>query len=219
MKLQIKNITIIVTDPAHPINPWLEQWKNQRPKDQDVQIINSIKDSQGGDICFLVSCNEIVPPEFIETYRYVLVIHASDLPKGRGWSPHIWQILDGETKIVLSLLEASEEVDRGDIWHQSICSIPKNYLFNGIMKVLNKAHIEMMTYALENHSTIKPKKQPQDIIPTYFPKRKPEDSEISVSKSIEDQFDLLRVADVNRFPSFFFMHGKKYKITVEEYEE
>ena len=31
-----------------------------------------------------------------------IVVHASDLPKGRGFSPMSWQILEGKNKIKLS---------------------------------------------------------------------------------------------------------------------
>ena len=43
------------------------------------------------------------------------MIHASDLPKGRGWSPHIWGLINEAQQITISLLEAVDKVDSGDI--------------------------------------------------------------------------------------------------------
>ena len=40
-----------------------------------------------GDILFLISCSERIGDAYRQKYRHVLVLHASDLPKGRGWSP------------------------------------------------------------------------------------------------------------------------------------
>ena len=45
------------------------------------------------------------------------MIHASDLPKGRV-GLHTWEILDGKSEITVSLIEADESVDAGDIWLQ-----------------------------------------------------------------------------------------------------
>ena len=70
----------------------------------------------GGEILFLVSCNEIIGKDVRDRYMATLVIHASDLPKGRGWSPHIWQIIEGKKEIMVSLLEAEDAVDSGAIW-------------------------------------------------------------------------------------------------------
>ena len=67
-----------------------------------------------GDILFLVSCSEIVKKDIRMKFRHTLVLHASSLPKGRGWSPHIWEILNGADQIVISLLEAEDKIDSGD---------------------------------------------------------------------------------------------------------
>ena len=42
-----------------------------------------------------------------------LVIHASDLPQGKGWSPMPWQIAEGRNDIVFTLFEAVAGVDAG----------------------------------------------------------------------------------------------------------
>ena len=215
----LKKITLIISDARHPVNSWVEGWVSKRPEGQLAEIVRTSGQAKGGDICFLISCTEILPVEFMQRYTHVLVIHASELPKGRGWSPHIWAIIQGQEELTVSLLEASEKVDCGDIWHKSTYQIPKYFLYNDIIEVVNQAHVDLIDYAVEHHATVDPLPQDLHIAPTYLPKRTPVDSEISAYESIASQFNLLRVCDNNRFPSFFHLHGKKFKITIESSDE
>ena len=215
----LKKVTLIISDERHPVNCWIEAWVNQRPEGQFAEIVRTSDQAKGGDICFLISCTEILPNEFMQRYTHVLVIHASDVPKGRGWSPHIWAIIQGQEELTISLLEASKTVDCGDIWYKSTYQIPKYFLYHDIIEVVNQAHIDLIDYALEHHATVNPLPQDLQIVPTYLPKRTPVDSEISAFESIASQFDLLRVCDKDRFPSFFYLHGKKFKITIKRSDE
>ena len=88
MKIEILN-----TDPSHPINPHLKRLKADLEHNHSISIIRSTKKVTNGDLLFLVSCNELVDVAVIERFKHTLVLHASDLPKGRGWSPHIWELL------------------------------------------------------------------------------------------------------------------------------
>ena len=214
-----KNITLIISDARHPVNSWIEAWVSERPESQVAEIVRTSDQAKGGDICFLISCTEILPAEFMDRYTHVLVIHASDLPKGRGWSPHIWAIIQGQEELTVTLLEASKKVDCGDIWHKSTHQIPKYFLYSDIIEVVNRAHVDLIDYAIEHNAIVDPLPQDVSIAPTYLPKRTPIDSEISAYESIASQFDLLRVSDNNRFPSFFYIHGKKFKITIERSDE
>ena len=211
-------ITFIVSSESHPINAFISEWIHLN-KEHDAKIIRSPKEAKGGDICFLISCTEIVSKEIIQMYRYCLVIHASDLPLGRGWSPHIWNILNNENEITVSLLEASEKVDTGRIWKKLKYKIEKYFLYEEIISIVNKAHLELIDYAVNNQENIQPMEQDSNIKPTYFPKRTPEHSEIFIDRTLKEQFNLLRVCDNKRFPAFFKIHGHKYKILIEKYDD
>ena len=52
-------------------------------------------------------------------FRHNLVVHASDLPRGRGWSPMTWRILEGADRLTVTLFEAIDELDAGDIYAQA----------------------------------------------------------------------------------------------------
>ena len=147
-----------------------------------------------------------------------LVIHASNLPYGKGWSPHIWEILNGASDLTVCLLEAEDKVDTGDIWKKINIHIPKTSLFNEINELIINAHTQLMNFAIDNFETIKPKKQP-NLKGKYWPKRSPNDSLIDINQTISQQFDLLRVCDPNRFPAFFYINGLRFNIKIEKSDE
>ncbi|HEU0118094.1 MAG TPA: formyltransferase family protein [Alphaproteobacteria bacterium] len=208
-------ITILCSDKNHPVHPWLERWRAAQSAAHTVDIVNDKSQLSGGDLLFLISCNQIVSSADRAPYKKVLIIHASDLPQGRGWSPHIWQILEGADALPVTLLEAADKVDSGDIWHQLRIAVSKDFLFDEINKALFDAEYELMDYAVAHFNTIKPRQQ-SDKEATYYAKRTPADSELDVHKSIAEQFNLLRVCDPDRFPAFFSHNGQRYKIKLEK---
>lgn len=211
-------ITILNTSEVHPINPWLENWVKKHQAKHEIQLLRSKKELIEGDILFLISCSEIISEHERARFKKTLVIHASDLPKGRGWSPHVWEIINGAKQLTLSLLEAVDKVDSGDLWKKVKINIPETALYKEINELIFDAELGLMDFAVENISQINPSKQ-SAIEPSYWPKRMPKDSEIDVYKSIDEQFDLIRVCDPERFPAFFYKNGKKFKLTIETIDE
>ncbi|MDO4693270.1 MAG: formyltransferase family protein [Eikenella sp.] len=206
-------IAILCDSETHPINPYLQNWIETN-QSFNISIHRDPKTLQGGDILFLISCNIIIKQEILDLYTHVLVIHASNLPKGRGWSPHIWQILEGKTNITVSLLEASEKVDTGKIWKKIQCDIPETFLYDEINDRIFKAELELMDYAVMNYANIQPVEQDPKITPSYYPKRQPSDSELDINSSIISQFNKIRVSDPNRYPAFFYINGIKFNLFI-----
>lgn len=211
-------ITTLCSSEEHPVNQWLKGWISKNQKTHQIDLIRKKSGLTDGDILFLISCSEIISKDDRKAYKKVLVIHASDLPSGRGWSPHIWQIIEGNEDIVLTLLEAEDDVDSGDIWHQVNITIPKYALYDEINSALFDAELTLMDYAVENFYNVQPCSQSQNSESTYYRKRLPSDSEIDPLLSISEQFNLIRVCDPERYPAFFKLQGKKYKIILEKME-
>lgn len=209
-------ITLLCSDASHPVNAHLLRWIELNHGDHNISLVRTKKELGGGDILFMVSCSEIINSLDRAAYRASLVLHASDLPSGRGWSPHIWQIINGAESITLTLLEAEDAVDSGRIWHQIALPIPKHALWDEINEQLFSAEIDLIDLAVKEFDTVIPVEQKQNVEPTYFPRRKPVDSKIDPELSIATQFDLIRVSDPNRFPAYFDLHGHKYKIILEK---
>lgn len=186
-------------------------------KGHSVSLVFDKTNLEGGDILFLVSCSQIIRETERNRYKAALVLHASDLPKGRGWSPYVWAVLNGANQITVSLLEAEESVDSGAIWLKTSFALEGHELLPEINEKLFASELKLMTMAVEQFSQITPIKQYGDP-GTYMPKRSPEDSRIDPNKTIAEQFDLLRVVDSQRYPAFFDCRGKRYVIRIEKAE-
>jgi methionyl-tRNA formyltransferase len=206
-------VTILITDEHHPIQPWLRLWAERQTDKADIRIVSHSSQATGGDILFLVSCQEIVKAPVRQRYTHTLVLHASDLPRGKGMSPHVWQILEGQTELVVTLLEAADALDSGDIWHQQRVLVPRTALHDEIHTLLFEAELELMTWALVHNRTVQPRRQTG--VETIYRKRHPEDSRIDLGTSLGDAFNLLRIADPERYPAFFEIEGVRFKIRIE----
>tara|TARA_R110002110_G_scaffold2830_1_gene14158 strand:+ start:89238 stop:89867 length:630 start_codon:yes stop_codon:yes gene_type:complete len=207
------------TDKTHPVYAYIEEWASKNSAIHEVSIISTTSELTGGDFLFLISASEIVSPSIRELYKYTLVLHASDLPNGKGWSPHIWEIINGKTQITLSLIEALEKVDTGDIWFKKVLNIGKHWLWYEINHCLFSAEIQLIEKAINEHNEVKPIHQPEIKSPSYYRKRTPADSEVNPEASISSQFNLIRVCDPNRYPAYMKLYGHKYKIILEKIDE
>ena len=212
-------VTILCTDFRHPVYKYLCRWKENNKDKYQIEILHYVQDIQvGGDILFLVSCSELIRQNVRDMFQYTLVLHASDLPEGRGWSPHIWDVLSGKDKLTLSLLSAEDEVDTGDIWQKLTIPLDGLELFDEINRKLFEAELKLMDWACENVFSSLPQKQPQ-VAGTYHRKRTPLDGKIDINKSILSQFNLLRVSDPIRYPAYIVIQGQKFKIKLEKFDD
>jgi len=166
----------------------------------------------------LISCSELISKSEREKFKKTLVLHASDLPYGRGWSPHVWEIINGANSITVSLLEAEDNVDTGDIWKKISVDIPKTALFDEINELVFNAELELMDFAIKNFDNIIPVEQ-SNIETIPWSKRSKKDSLIDINKTLIEQFDLLRVCDPKRFPAYFFKDGVRFNILIEKSNE
>src|SRR5258706_2844915 len=136
-------ISIVCSDPMHPVFERLRKWKDQHSERHTVELVESPAMLSGGDMLFLVSCTEIVRKPVRDRYQSTLVIHASPLPYVRGWSPHIWQVLQGSNVITVTLLAAHESVDTGDIWAQESFQLRGDELYDEINNLLFEAELRL----------------------------------------------------------------------------
>lgn len=210
-------ISILCSSSSHPVYRHLEQWAAVARASHEVELLQKKAELSGGDILFLISCHEIISAQDRARYGASLVIHASDLPLGRGWSPHIWQILEGSHDIVVSLLEAEDQVDTGAIWAQRHMVLEGHELYDEINAKLFAIEMDLMSDAVAVEARRAPVRQ-DDRTPTYYRRRGPEDSRLDPNRPIAEQFDLLRVVDPQRFPAFFDLRGHRYVVRIEKVE-
>ena len=213
------NVVLLCSDFNHPIFPYLSAWKEKNKDIINISIISKVSEIKDpGDVLFLISCSEIVNLNTRKMFSYTLVLHASDLPLGRGWSPHIWGVVLGQNELVVSLLNAEDLVDTGDIWRKIRIKLDGSELYDEINILVFEAEVELISWACQNILIATPLPQKSGKV-SYLRKRTAADSEIDINKSIKEQFNLIRVCDPIRYPSFFELNGVKYKLTVERYDE
>lgn len=203
-------VTVVCSDPLHPKWPGLAQWV-ARQSENVAELLTKAADASGGDLLFLISVQELVGSDIRSRYRHTLVVHASDLPEGRGWSPHVWTILEGRSRICVTMLEAAGKVDSGPIWAQREIMLHGHELWDEIADLIGAAELSLMDYAMLNADRVQPQSQDSKAA-TYYRRRTPADSAVDVNRSIADQFNLLRVSDPNRYPAFFDHRGYRYSI-------
>lgn len=209
------DITVICTDRRHPVFAHLERWCRQNSHAHRIDLSDNVDALPGGDILFLISCSKIIGRAIRDTYRHVLVIHASDLPEGRGWSPLVWQLLEGRKDIAVTLLAAEDPVDSGAIWAKRWLHFEGHELIDEINAALFNTELELMDLAVAEADTICPKLQ-DEVGASWYSRRKPEDSRLDPHRTLAEQFNMLRVADSERYPAFFELHGHRYEIILRK---
>lgn len=209
-------IITILTDNA---NSWFVRYgeilsESLIRKGHTVEYVFDKNNIKKGDICFLLSCTKLVEKQYLQLNNNNIVVHASDLPKGKGFSPLQWQVLEGADDITLTLFEVVEEVDAGPYY------LKENVTFNGTElleelrnKMANKI-IEICLKYVESHNNLEPIEQIGE--ETFYPRRRKYDDEINPEKSIIEQFNHFRVADNEKYPLFFYYKDVKYSIKIEK---
>src|SRR3954466_2632299 len=136
------------SDPQHPVFPHLRDWCAIQNRSHEVVLTSTLDALEGGDLLLLVSCSTIIGSEIRDRYSHTLVVHASDLPRGRGWSPLVWQVLEGQSEIVVTLLEADDEVDTGAIWSQEKLVLVGHELYDELNELLFAAELRLLDQAV-----------------------------------------------------------------------
>jgi methionyl-tRNA formyltransferase len=209
-------VEILTSDPGHPVVPHLRRWQELTASaGHEVNLHFDRRDLSGGDVLFLVSCGQIIREAERARYRAALVLHASDLPSGRGWSPHIWSVVNGASTITLCMLEAQDPVDSGPVWLRTRIELGGHELLAEINQKLFAAELSLMSTAVERFDRMQPVPQQGDP-GEYMPRRTPDDSRLDPEKTIAEQFDLLRVVDNDRYPAFFDHRGHRYVVRIEK---
>ena len=210
---QIKKIQVLIDNPNSWMWDYIDTFTNDLLKENfNVDIINSHDNISRGDVLCLFSCNRVLKK--LNLNKFNLVVHESDLPHGRGWSPLTWQILEGKNRIPITLFEANTEIDSGDIYIKDYIEFSGDELINEIRKKQAIKTFELVRIFLRKYNQINPMKQ-QGVC-TEYKRRYPSSSQLDFNKSLKDQFNLLKVVDNEKYPAFFNHMGSKYVLKIEK---
>ena len=196
-------------------NPWLEPFVNNflnQHKSISINLTFCLSEAVKSDVCFVLGYTRIIDLKNIPQQTSFYVIHESCLPKGKGFSPLIWQILEGKNKITICLIEMREDVDSGPIILKDTISLNGSELYEEIRE--KQAHFTLNLVKKFIESKNLPKPQAQKGKESFYKKRSKEDSELDINKTIKEQFNKLRVGNNDDWPSFFYFKGHKYVLKI-----
>ncbi|WP_314653914.1 formyltransferase family protein [uncultured Selenomonas sp.] len=207
----------IVTDKSSWSKPYVEQLSADfRNMGHKVACRYNFDKENSYDFVFLLSCQELIRKEHLALNHHNLVVHASALPQGKGWSPLTWQILEGKSTIPVTLFEATEHVDAGRIYLQEELHFDGTELIDELRKAVGRATCELCTAFVRDYPNVLDDGREQRGKESFYPRRRPEDSRLDLDKSIREQINLLRVVDNERYPAFFEWKGQRYRVLIEK---
>lgn len=180
-------------------------------------LVNRVHHEQSllpGDICFILSYSRILKPDYLALNKNNLVVHASALPEGQGWSPMTWQILEGAGSICLTLFEAEEAVDTGAIYAQKRLNLDGSELVDDWRFLQQEALLALCMDWIDGYPESQKTGRAQSGEASFYSKRVAKDSELSFDGTIKEQFNLLRVVDNDKYPAFFYANDNKYLLKI-----
>lgn len=207
----------ILSDSDSWINAYIPELVRELEKEgHRVIIVHNVDEISRGDFVFYLGCGQIVPDSILKRNRHNLVVHESDLPKGKGWSPLTWQILKGKNEVPVCLLEAVEPVDSGKIYLRYTMKFNGTELVGELRKAQADTSIRMCLRFVREYPVIADKSVKQDGESTFYRRRSKEDSRLDLDKTIREQFNLLRVVDNEKYPAFIEFLGNRYIVKIEK---
>jgi methionyl-tRNA formyltransferase len=195
----ISKLTILVNNPEGWVRPLARRFVQELSQSYRATYVERAADVPEGDAAFLLGCSRIVSAEILRRNRLNLVVHGSDLPQGRGFSPIPWQVLEGRNRIPVVLFEAEETLDSGPIYFKDVIDLDGTELLDEIhLKTWEKIEFLVGKF-LKHYPAVSP--QPQQGAPSFYPKRRREDDELDPNETLAAQFDHLRIVDNERYPA------------------
>ncbi len=205
-----------ISDEGSWVNSYLRDFKFELLQSgHNVVHVHRSEDLINADFCFYLSFSRIVSQVILSKFSNNLVVHESNLPHGRGWSPLTWQILEGKKEISIALFEASNQVDSGPIYLTGQMRFKGSELFTQLKEIQAVATIKLCREFIENYPDVLSGARKQQGISSFYAKRTPADSQIDIHKSIREQFNLLRVADNSAYPAHFEIDGNSYELWIK----
>ncbi len=211
-------VTILVDNPKSWFVPYGARLAvNLRERGHEVVETSNPNDIPEGDIVLYLSCEQLIKKEIRDRNTHNLVIHASALPRGKGWSPATWQILEGKSEIPLTMFEGVDRVDAGLIYGTSSVTLEGHELIDEVRQKEGEAIIALALWFVDAHPKVKG--MPQQGEESFYLKRSPKDSELDPSKTLVELFDKLRTVDNERYPAFFTHRGHTYVLKISKKED
>lgn len=206
-------VTILTDNLESWIIEFIPQLIDRLSPHHKVIHVYSLEDLEEGDILCALSCENIIKQNHRALFKSVIVAHPSPLPKGKGWSPVAWQVLEGKNRIPVTLIEAVDKVDSGEIYYQKYMELTGFELNNEIKAEQFRVTSDLVFEYCKNYPV---KGIVQSGEESFYRKFNNEDNRLDIAKSIKEQFNLLRIVDNERYPCWFKIEGQRYEIRIDK---
>ena len=197
-------------------NNWIEKFlKKENFKNNSkykFKIFDNHLKIKNYDVVFILGYTRILDKNFLKKSKYNLIVHESNLPKGKGFAPVQWQILKNKKNIPVCLIKAEDKVDSGEIFEKIFFKLDGTELHDEIRKKQAKATFNIIKRFLKKFPKIFSKKQVGKS--TFYRRRYPKNNLLNINKSIKENFNLLRIGNNELFPSHFYYKSIKYIIKI-----
>jgi len=141
----------------------------------------------------------------------IINLHAGLLPKYRGGSPLVWQILNNEKKIGLSIIKINNMIDGGNLISTASFKNNQKDTISVVQKKADKVFLNLTLNAIKKiEKNEKLKKQPRSN--SYFYQRKDGDALINFSDNSLKIYNLVRSQSYPYKGAFFYNHEKKFRL-------
>ena len=143
---------------------------------------------------FIPHWSKIIPEEIWNNYECVL-FHITDLPFGRGGSPLQNLIIKGHKKTKISAIRVEKGIDTGPIY------LKRNLLLKGSARDIFLRASETIFEMIDEILKKVPFPIEQVGVPTYFKRRKPDQSNINNLDKLNTIYDYIRMLDCEGYPN------------------
>ncbi len=195
-------------------NPWIFEYykKFYKKKFKKVKILWNTKKLFNFDILFIINYTKKIDLKKFSSSSINLVIHESNLPKGKGFAPLQWQVLQNKKNIIFSMIKINKMIDSGPIVMKKMLKLNGLELYDELRFLQAKTIFKMIDLFIKKYPQIKFKKQKGSS--TFYRKRTTEDSKLNINRTIKSQFNKLRITNNNDWPAFFIYRKQKYIIKI-----
>lgn len=194
-------------------NPQMRENLENRSKHRFIQIsseqemTSKFLDNIQPDSIFIPHWSFLIPESVFNKYPCI-IFHMTDLPFGRGGSPLQNLISQGIHETKISAIHCVKELDGGPVYLKQPLSLYGNaeeiYIRAG--KIIEKMIVDIIQ--------TRTNPVPQTGEPQFFPRRTPQESNMSSLSNMDMVFDHIRMLDAEGYPpAYIEAHGFRFEFS------
>jgi methionyl-tRNA formyltransferase len=199
------------------LQPLLDQQKIPHSLANPNKDLSSAVQTVSGiapDLLISINYRYILPKEIFSIPKDALNIHGALLPKYRGRTPHVWNIINGEKKTGVTCHIITDVVDAGDIIVQKEIPITDEDTGHTVLKKYEAIYPSILLESLAVLSSGKALRPQDEAAATFFGKRTPDMGYIDFHKNAQDIINFVR-AQACPYPGAYYFLGNGKKMIID----